>query len=115
MIILYGWQNEFVCKRVIEGYLYALVPSSPTGGLNFSQSSEMLTKEFYFEPDSDYSELNHKRRDLEYQHEIRYHLLDFPRDREYLLDYVPLSERSCGIAPGALRLEIHYLCKSVDA
>lgn len=73
------------------------------------------TKEFYFEPDSVYSELNHKRKDLEYQHEIRYRLLDFPRDEKYLLDYVPLSEHSCGIAPGALRLEMHYTCGPTDA
>ncbi len=70
--------------------------------------------EFYFEPDSDYSELNHKRKDLEYQHEIRYRLLDFPRDDKYLLDYVPLSDHSCGIAPGALRLEMHCLCEQLE-
>lgn len=73
------------------------------------------TKEFYFEPDSDYSELNHKRKDLEYQHEIRYRLLGFPRNEKYLLDYVPLSEHSCGIAPGALRLEMHCICEPLDA
>ena len=73
-----------------------------------------LTKEFYFEPDSDYSELNHKRKDLEYQHEIRYRLLGFPRNEKYLLDYVPLSEHSCGIAPGALRLEMHCKCEPLD-
>lgn len=72
------------------------------------------TKEFYFEPDRDYSELNHKRKKLEYQHEIRYRLLNFPRDREYLLDYVPLSEHSCGVAPGALRLEMHCICEPLD-
>lgn len=72
------------------------------------------TKEFYFEPDSDYSELNHKRKDLEYQHEIRYRLLNFPRDGEYLLDYVPLPEHSCGVAPGALRLEMHCICEPLD-
>ena len=73
------------------------------------------TKEFYFEPDSDYSELNHKRKDLEYQHEIRYRLLSFPRNEKYLLDYAPLSEHSCGIAPGALRLEMHCICEPLDA
>lgn len=73
------------------------------------------TKEFYFEPDSDYSELNHKRKDLEYQHEIRYRLLSFPRNEKYLLDYAPLSEYSCGIAPGALRLEMHCICEPLDA
>lgn len=72
------------------------------------------SKEFFFEPDSDYSELNHKRKDLEYQHEIRYRLLGFPRDEKYLLDYVPLSEHSCGIAPGALRLEMHCICEPLD-
>lgn len=65
----------------------------------------MLTKEFYFEPDGEYSELNHKRRGLECQHEIRYRLLDFPRNAKYLLDYESLSEHSCGIASGALWLE----------
>lgn len=72
------------------------------------------TKEFYFEPDSEYSELNHKRRDLEYQHETRYRLLGFPRNEKYLLDYIPLSEHSCGIAPGALCLEMHCMCELLD-
>lgn len=72
-------------------------------------------KEFYLEPDSDYSELNHKRKGLEYQHEIRYCLLDFPRNEKYILDYVPLPENSCGIAPGALRLEMRCICEPLDA
>lgn len=65
-----------------------------------------LSKEFYFEPDSKYSELTHKRKELEYQHEIRYLLLNFPRNDKYLLRYEPLSERSSGIASGAVRLEM---------
>ena len=69
-----------------------------------------LTKEFYFEPDNKYSELNHKRKDLEYQHEIRYRLLNFPRNEKFLLHYEPLSEHSCGFKPGVLRLEIKCNC-----
>lgn len=73
-----------------------------------------LTKEFYFEPDNDYSELTHKRKDLLYQHEIRYRLLNFPRDEKYLMEYEPLSNHSCGIAPGALRLELHCKCTPLE-
>lgn len=54
--------------------------------------------EFYIEPDEQYSELDHKRKDLAYQHEIRYTLLNFPREEYYLVQYEPLEENSCGIA-----------------
>lgn len=73
-----------------------------------------LTKEFYFEPDYDYPELAHKRMDLEYQHEIRYRLIGFPREEKYLLDYEPLSAHSCGIAPGTLYLELNCKCMPLE-
>ena len=73
---------------------------------NYPDTNIDLSKEFYFEPDSKYSELTHKRKELEYQHEIRYLLLNFPRNDKYLLRYEPLSERSSGIASGAVRLEM---------
>lgn len=70
-----------------------------------------LDKEFYFEPDDEYSELIHKRKDLSYQHEIRYRLLDFPQNQQYLVKYRPLSSKSCGIAQGALLLKMRCRCK----
>lgn len=73
-----------------------------------------LNKEFYFEPTENYSELIHKRKELEYQHEIRYILPFSPRDEKYLLKYAPLAENSCGIAPGALKLEMRYICKPLE-
>ena len=73
-----------------------------------------LNKEFYFEPTENYSELIHKRKELEYQHEIRYILPFSPRDEKYLLKYAPLAENSCGIAPGALKLEMRCICKPLE-
>lgn len=73
-----------------------------------------LETEFYFEPDDEYSELNHKRKDLIYQHEIRYKLLNYPRNEMYLLKYTPLSEHSCGVAPGALYLEMRCKCNRLE-
>lgn len=73
-----------------------------------------LTKEFYFEPTDEYSELSHKRKELDYQHEIRYILPLFPRDEKYLLKYEPLEKESCGTVPGAVQLEMHCLCKPLE-
>lgn len=73
-----------------------------------------LTSEFCFELDDEYSELNHKRKDLEYQHECRYRLLNFPRNEKYIVQYDPLSERSCGIAPGAMQMEIKCICDILE-
>ena len=73
-----------------------------------------LDKEFYFEPTENYSELIHKRKELEYQHEIRYILPFSPRDEKYLLKYAPLAENSCGIARGELKLEMRCICKPLE-
>lgn len=65
-----------------------------------------LNQEFFFEPNEEYSELNHKRPDLQYQHEVRYYLINHPQDKGFTLNYDPLSDRSCGIFPNELYLEI---------
>lgn len=73
-----------------------------------------LDKEFYFEPTDEYSELMHKRKELEYQHEIRYILPFSPRNEKYLLNYEPLAQNSCGMAPRALQLEMHCICEPLE-
>lgn len=76
-----------------------------------------LNKEFYIEPDDDYEELNHKRSDLKYQHEIRYKLLSRSNaislinssEEGYTLEYQALPDNSCGIVPGKLKMQ--FRCK----
>lgn len=70
-----------------------------------------LDKEFYFEPTENYPELMHKRKELEYQHEIRYVLPFFPRNKEYLLEYEPLAKESCGTIQGAVQVKMHCICE----
>lgn len=65
-----------------------------------------LSSEFYIEPDDNYVELNHKRRDLSYQHEVRYLLPKLLSTDKKLITYDSLSDRSCGMAPGALYMEM---------
>lgn len=69
-----------------------------------------LTKEFLLELNKNYSEVSHKRIDLIYQHEIRYYLLDFTPKNPYILNYDPLSNNSCGIAPKELYATIKCKC-----
>ncbi len=56
-------------------------------------------EEFYFEPDEKYSELMFKRKDLSYQQEIRYWLLNYSSDR-LILNYKKLKDNSCGYFEG---------------
>lgn len=73
-----------------------------------------LNKEFFFEPNEEYSELNHKRLDLQYQHEVRYYLLNNPQEKGFTLNYEPLSERSCGIAENEVYMEMNCVLETLE-
>ncbi|MBR3920061.1 MAG: hypothetical protein IKJ59_15270 [Clostridia bacterium] len=62
-----------------------------------------LTKEFYIEPQSDYPELWHKRKDLAYQHEIRFIIYNKLQNlKGVVINYSPISTSSANIAMGQL-------------
>lgn len=102
-----------------SGHFYSALEEALDRG-NFSYIKTVisydvdLTTEFYFEPDNEYSELSHKRKDLDYQHEIRYRILNLPMNEKYLLKYKPISDHSCGFAGGELRLEMHCKCALLE-
>lgn len=62
-----------------------------------------LTKEFYIEPQSDYPELWHKRKDLAYQHEIRFIIYNKLQNLNgVVINYSPISTSSANVAVGQL-------------
>ena len=65
-----------------------------------------LNREFYIMPTDDYRELWHKRKDLEYQQEVRYLLSKSLTSDKILVPYKPLSAHSSGVASGAIYMNI---------
>lgn len=72
-----------------------------------------LSGEFFIEPNEGYQELFHKRKELSYQHEIRYILPYNLTDRKLIVKYDPISDHCSGIAPGALYLEMNVICEQI--
>lgn len=70
-----------------------------------------LNDEFYIEPTSDFPELFHKRKELDYQHEVRYILPFISITDKLIIGYEPLSTHSAGIAPGELGLKMNVTFK----
>lgn len=68
-----------------------------------------LTEDFILDINESYSELFHKRKELSYQHEIRYILPCNPTDSYYIFKYDTLSKHSAGIAPGEVRFEMRFI------
>ncbi|MBE6836038.1 MAG: hypothetical protein E7515_07305 [Ruminococcaceae bacterium] len=64
-----------------------------------------LSQEFYIEPTPDYPELFHKRKDLSYQHEVRYVLPKDSTSDKIIINMEPISNHSAGIAKGNLLME----------
>ena len=70
-----------------------------------------LSKEFFVEPTQDYSELFHKRKELNYQHEIRFILPNKPTRDKWIIHIDPLELNSADIAVGELYMEINVICE----
>lgn len=72
---------------------------------NMIQYDIDLSEEFYIDPGPDYPELWHKRKDLSYQHEIRFVLFNAnPGERGICINFEPVSINSGNIAIGELYL-----------
>lgn len=93
---------SFLCStgHFFEGIETALQQQGYTCSKCVEKYDIDLSKEFYIDPEADgpYSELTHKRIDLEYQHEVRLFLPENPTDDKILIPYKPLSSHSAGIA-----------------
>ncbi len=65
-----------------------------------------IEKEFFIEPSSDYPELWHKRKDLDYQHEMRFLIYNFGTNCSGIaVQFEPLSTDSGNSSTGELYIE----------
>lgn len=69
-----------------------------------------INSEFMLDLNDTYSELNHKRKDLDYQHEIRYVVLNNSEEQAFSLSYVAPDNNSCGISSCQLYMEMNCKC-----
>lgn len=74
-----------------------------------------ITQEFFIEPEDNYPELFHKRKELKYQHEMRMIIINIPSEIKGInVPFEPISEDSGNWAMGELYIQGTAIFKKIE-